>query len=241
MPKHMFRRVKEGRAIVSLLKQGRDTASKVKRMVAGSVVMAFVPFALASSPLPSLQARATTPWETQLVLADHAPDLLAPTSGSEVKIEKVTSRYDEEQQRKAAEERKRVVAKPNVAVVADTMSESEKVELATKAAATYGIPAQLLIAVWKIESGMRAFTQVQSSVGAAGPFQFMPGTWRGYGVDGNGDGTKDIRDARDAAYAAAKLLAANGAAQGDYYRALMHYNHAEWYVDRVLISAGLHR
>lgn len=44
-----------------------------------------------------------------------------------------------------------------------------------------------------------------SSKGAQGPFQFMPGTWDAYKVDGNNDGVKDINNIYDATYAAAWL------------------------------------
>lgn len=88
-----------------------------------------------------------------------------------------------------------------------------------------------------------------SPVGASGPFQFMPGTWATYGVDGDGDGDKDIQDLTDAAYGAANYLAANGGTVGaevgdpngqlppgepNWVNAIWHYNHARWYVEQVL-------
>jgi len=48
-------------------------------------------------------------------------------------------------------------------------------------------------------------TAAQSSP-AAGPFQFMPGTWEGYKTDGNNDGVADINNIVDAAYSAANWL-----------------------------------
>ena len=44
----------------------------------------------------------------------------------------------------------------------------------------------------------------------------------------------DINNAEDALYGAAKLLAANGASSGDNYSALFSYNHADWYVQKVM-------
>ncbi len=244
MPKLTFRRVKEGRISVSMPRlRGLWTANIAKKFVAGSMMVAFVPLSFASSRLPSLGSPAPSAWNTQLVLADVSPELLTTRGSSEVKIEKVTSRYEEEEKQKREKERqrKRVIAAQTVPMVSgDTMSEAEKLELAAKAANAWHIPPSLLVAVWKVESGMRAFTVVQNKTsGAAGPFQFMPGTWRGYAVDGNGDGIKNVADARDAAYAAAQLLARNGAAQGDYYRALRRYNNADWYAQKVLSMAGL--
>jgi hypothetical protein len=76
-----------------------------------------------------------------------------------------------------------------------------------------------------------------SSVGASGPFQFIPSTWDAYGVDGNGDGKKDIQDLTDGAFGAAKYLSASGAKGSDestFHDAIFAYNHAEWYVTNVL-------
>ena len=68
----------------------------------------------------------------------------------------------------------------------------------------------------------------------------MPGTWRGYAQDGNGDGTKNVFDARDSLFAAAKLLAVNGASTGNVDGALLRYNHSSAYVAKVKrIATGL--
>lgn len=56
----------------------------------------------------------------------------------------------------------------------------------------------------------------------------------GYGVDGDGDGKADPNDLEDAIFAAAKYLAANGAAEGRIREAVFAYNHADWYVEEVL-------
>lgn len=50
-----------------------------------------------------------------------------------------------------------------------------------------------------------------SQAGAQGPFQFMPATWESHKQDGNGDGKMDIQNLWDSAFAAAHLLADNGA------------------------------
>lgn len=62
----------------------------------------------------------------------------------------------------------------------------------------------------------------------------------GYGVDGNGDGIADPDNLEDAIFSAANYLAASGAAKGQIRQAVYAYNHASWYVDRVLKYANLY-
>jgi membrane-bound lytic murein transglycosylase B len=66
-----------------------------------------------------------------------------------------------------------------------------------------------------------------SASGAQGPMQFMPATWRAYGLGGN------VHDPHDAILGAANYLHANGAPR-DNRRALLHYNPSTLYVDAVL-------
>jgi membrane-bound lytic murein transglycosylase B len=66
-----------------------------------------------------------------------------------------------------------------------------------------------------------------SAAGAQGPMQFMPATWREYGLGG------DVHDAHDAILGAANYLHASGAPR-DLRRALRAYNPSSLYVDAVL-------
>src|SRR5215204_5260462 len=75
-----------------------------------------------------------------------------------------------------------------------------------------------------------------SSAGALGWMQFMPATWELYGVDGNHDGLKDPYNPVDAIFAAARYLKAAGA-DADLRAAIFAYNHADWYVDSVILRA----
>jgi hypothetical protein len=120
-----------------------------------------------------------------------------------------------------------------------------------RAGAEYGIDPWILAAIGSIESdhGRSIAAGVRSGVNfagcCAGPMQFNirngpPSTWDGFGVDANHDGRRSPYDPADAIPAAAGYLRANGA-PGDYQRALLAYNHAQWYVDQVLAKAAEYR
>ena len=100
------------------------------------------------------------------------------------------------------------------------------------AARTYGVPWSVLAAINRVETSFGRNLSV-SSAGAIGWMQFMPGTWRGYGVDADSNGTADPYDPDDAINAAANYLKANGAAS-NLRNAVWHYNHSNSYVDLVL-------
>lgn len=101
----------------------------------------------------------------------------------------------------------------------------------------FGVSRHLLAAVHYVESGQSGDTSRSSYAGAQGPMQFMPGTFRAYGTDGDGDGVANIHDVDDAIFSAAKYLAANGAASGKVRNALYRYNHSYSYVEKVLSIA----
>ncbi|WP_330475566.1 lytic murein transglycosylase [Terrabacter sp. C0L_2] len=72
---------------------------------------------------------------------------------------------------------------------------------------------------------------------AVGPMQFIPGTWRLWGADGNGDGVADPQNIEDAALAAADYLCAGGrdlSRQADLEAAVLSYNHSQRYLATVL-------
>ena len=100
----------------------------------------------------------------------------------------------------------------------------------------YGIPWQVLASINKIETGFGTNLSV-SSAGAMGWMQFIPSTWEAYGVDANEDERKDPYNPVDAICAAARYLRAAGGAE-DLRTAIFAYNHADWYVDEVLLYAN---
>jgi murein DD-endopeptidase MepM/ murein hydrolase activator NlpD len=99
----------------------------------------------------------------------------------------------------------------------------------------YGIRWEVLAGINEIETDYGRNLNI-SSAGALGWMQFMPATWKQYGVDANQDGVKDPFNPVDAIFAAARYLKAAGGDK-DLRRAIFAYNHADWYVDSVLMRA----
>lgn len=99
----------------------------------------------------------------------------------------------------------------------------------------YGVPWEVLASINRIETAFGTNLNV-STAGAMGWMQFIPSSWEMYGVDANADGKKDPYNPVDAICAAARYLKAAGA-QDDLYQAIFAYNHADWYVDEVLLYA----
>jgi soluble lytic murein transglycosylase-like protein len=89
----------------------------------------------------------------------------------------------------------------------------------------FGVHWSVLAAVNFVESAFGRLRN-RSEAGARGPMQFLPSTWRIYGMGG------DIDDPHDAILAAANYLRRSGAPRR-YERALFAYNHSMHYVRAV--------
>lgn len=93
----------------------------------------------------------------------------------------------------------------------------------------YAVPWQYLAAIELTESDFGRVVGL-SPAGAEGPMQFMPATWAEYG-------TGNVHNQRDAIFAAARYLVANGAPV-DMSGAIYHYNPSRDYVAAVRAYAG---
>ncbi|MFG1648177.1 hypothetical protein ACGFMK_48480 [Amycolatopsis sp. NPDC049252] len=79
---------------------------------------------------------------------------------------------------------------------------------------------------------------------AIGPLQFLPGTWRAVGADGNGDGIADPYNIFDAAVGAGVYLCSGATDLADpasLHAAVRRYNHSDSYVAQVLSLAARYR
>jgi cell wall-associated NlpC family hydrolase len=112
-----------------------------------------------------------------------------------------------------------------------------------------GLPWSVLAAIGKVEtdhgrSTAPGVTSGANFAGAAGPMQIGVGgkagnTFGRYGVDADGDKVADVYNPADAIFTAASYLCQNGAERGgDVARAVFAYNHADWYVTKVLALAS---
>jgi len=111
-----------------------------------------------------------------------------------------------------------------------------------------GLPWSVLAAIGKVEtdhgrSTAPGVTSGANFAGAAGPMQIGVGgkagnTFAGYAVDADGGGAS-VYSPVDAIFTAANYLCQNGAARGaDVAGAIFAYNHADWYVTKVLAVAS---
>jgi membrane-bound lytic murein transglycosylase B len=90
----------------------------------------------------------------------------------------------------------------------------------------FGVGWHVLAAVNMVETQFNRLRS-DSTAGAQGPMQFLPATWRAYGLGGN------VHDPHDAILGAASYLRAS-AAPRSYRRALYAYNHSSGYARAVL-------
>jgi cell wall-associated NlpC family hydrolase len=111
-----------------------------------------------------------------------------------------------------------------------------------------GLPWSVLAAIGKVETdhGRSTAPGVRSGTnfaGAAGPMQIGTGgkagnTFAGYAIDADGGGAS-VYNPVDAIFTAANYLCQNGASKGtDVAGAIFAYNHADWYVTKVLAIAS---
>jgi hypothetical protein len=101
----------------------------------------------------------------------------------------------------------------------------------------YGVRWEVLAAINEIETDYGRNLNV-STAGAVGWMQFIPSSWRKYGVDANKDGRRDPYNPVDAIFAAARYLKSAGY-EHSVRKAIFAYNHADWYVDSVMLRARL--
>lgn len=104
------------------------------------------------------------------------------------------------------------------------------------AAQRFGVDWFVLASIHDIETSFSTHSTMISSAGAIGHMQFMPSTFAAYAIDGDGDGQASAWSLPDSIFTAANYLSSNGYGK-DKRKAIWHYNHADWYVNKVLFNA----
>jgi membrane-bound lytic murein transglycosylase B len=187
--------------------------------------------------------------------ADRLGRVLADLREQELAAQQALEQATAELARLTAQERARRSAQQAAAALAQAQAAAASTRLTAGPVGALGIPVAyerayrqaaagcpgmdwtLLAGVGQVETG-HGRNNGPSSAGAIGPMQFMPATFAAYAVDGDGDGVTDAWDPEDAIFSAARYLCEGGAGQGPdgVHRAVLRYNHAEWYVDLVLAA-----
>ncbi|MCB0870478.1 MAG: lytic murein transglycosylase [Solirubrobacterales bacterium] len=102
----------------------------------------------------------------------------------------------------------------------------------------YGVPWYVLASINRNETSFGT-NVATSSAGANGWMAFMPASWAEWGVDANGDKIRDPYNPVDAICSAANYLDFFGYEESPY-DAIFAYNHADWYVQKILHYAKIY-
>ncbi|WP_231336510.1 C40 family peptidase [Actinomadura graeca] len=144
-----------------------------------------------------------------------------------------------------------VVSQPAPAAAASDIP-PDYLTLYRKAGRDYQLSWTVLAAIGKVESDHGrdrgpGVVRGANHAGAAGPMQIGVGgaagnSWARFGVDGDGDGDRDVHDPADAIPAAARILIEDKGLRGDVRTAVGRYNgsgpQAEAYAGKVMALAG---
>ncbi len=148
----------------------------------------------------------TNIWNDNSSISD--PDDL--TEGLFIKLHAFKPEKTEELKKELKKNQSKLYAKPVYYAPVKNFPQSNYEEIYKAAGEKFGVPWQILYGIHYTETGLRngEIYNKQGS-GAQGPMQFMPGTFRAYGVSAHG-GQPDINDAEDAIYSAANFIAKHG-------------------------------
>lgn len=113
----------------------------------------------------------------------------------------------------------------------------EYIPIYKEAANNFNVDWSILAAIHKIETDYSRIKIMRSNMGAIGHMQFLPATFKAYSIDGDGDGIKSAWNLKDSIHSAANYLNRSGYSKNPR-KAIWFYNHAEWYVNKVINTAA---
>ena len=200
--------------------------------------------ASSSSGVPNLNPAAPLPTDASTIAADLAATTQRLRDASAVWTDLSQPAPDEVQL--LALHRQRLIAEladapslesATLALLSGSVAREARSDVAANAAIRSGIapsnsPPAFHVGPPPPAAELRSyFDEAQSRfAGAVGWMQFIPSTWKAYGLGGN------VHDPHDAILGAANYLAASGAPE-DYPAALGHYNPSKSYVKAVWLYA----
>lgn len=213
----------------------------LRRLATVSIITIIIP--LKASPLFIAHNAGSTAdfnFESKLTLkTDSAQAIASPVQLSVIQPGESALERDERQKREKAETLRREAETRQVIAREKRIYASADFDLIyMQAASSVGAGddlARTLRAIHGVESGFAGTTSIRSSANAIGPMQFLEGTFVRYKTHADAQ----ISDPKDAIFAAARLLAANGWLENKQKQAILAYNHSESYYRRVAREAGL--
>lgn len=221
------------------------STSKLHRM-SSFIILSFLLPVIISPNASLIGADKAEAEKSEIKLSIDSPTLLV--SGNKISQiqpgESLTdkqAREKAEADAKAAAEAKAKIVNRNVVARENRVynDPSDFGSIYSRAEAVYGVDARILRAIHQVETGGSGSTGLTNHTGsgAQGPMQFLPPTFRSHGVDGNGDGIKDINNVEDAIFSAAAYLRACG--YPNIQKALWGYNPSTSYYNKVMRIAGI--
>lgn len=242
-----------------LVERKRKTISSilVSRMLSTTLMVFLMPFSVVSMDTGNtvaVEKKEKPKIETNIALDTKTYNPLS-LDVKKIKIEQGESMVEKKMRlaREAEQAKKDAEASRRAKALADVRARSAQTIQTTYASAptvpdpadfdaiyrqaevVYGVDWRLLRAVHYVETGCSGSTAKSSYAGAVGPMQFLPSTWRAYGVDANGDGRAEITNVVDAIHSAARYLKACG--YPNIERALWGYNPSYSYRNKVMTVA----
>lgn len=219
------------------LKTKIKTSQLVRQLLAISVTLVLTTVTALPRPLGTEVRPTPEPVAKTEIRFDKTAYMALILDEPKIEIKPGKSLVEEQAEAKARSLALKKQSFPTLRATVKAASTEEAHRLAQEAAAKAGIPEywKILASVWQVETGKAIQSCIVSKADgrAVGPMQFMPGTFRAYATDGDGDGHADICNAKDALVSAGKLLKRGGIDSGNVDGAIHNYNHSMAYVNKV--------
>lgn len=223
--------------ISSYIKKMVSDNAHYTKMASFALIGVIVPISM----IPALATNDNEQYKSNIVLSKDSSIISMNIKRIEIKPGESKAQAEAREKAEAeAKARAEAEAKKQISQIVTKRTYNDPANFDTiyqSAGSRYGIDWRILKAIHYVETGCSGSTYKRNPSGATGPMQFIPSTWRAYGVDGNGDGIKDISNVEDAIFAAANYLRASGGSINNYKTSLWSYNPSSRYYSKVMTVA----